>query len=130
MNRLSQALALVFLVQPPTSPAASPPVFIAQPSDVNATAGLEWELTASASGSGPLTFQWYKDDAPLPGATNGTLSDASAEFGDAGQYYVVASDNAASATSRVAQVTVSAFNWVSGPYDTEALLGNPVYLST
>mgnify|MGYP001019268294 CR=1 FL=1 len=31
------------------------------------------ELTAKASGTGPLSFQWHRNEEPLPGETNATL---------------------------------------------------------
>ena len=58
-------------------------------------------------GAEPLGYQWRKDGAALPGATNATLSITDAQVADAGSYDVVATNAYGSVTSLVATLTVN-----------------------
>lgn len=62
-------------------------------------------LTVGAAGV-PLSFQWYKNDAEVPGATLATYSVPLAQVSDSGMYYAVVFNSLARRTSTVAQVTV------------------------
>ncbi len=48
-------------------------------------------LTASAVGSGELTYQWFKDGAAIPSGTSATLMFPTVQLTDAGLYSVVVS---------------------------------------
>lgn len=69
--------------------------------------GQAGSVSVVASGTAPLTYQWYKDTAPLTGATSSTYSVGAASAGDAGNYYVVVTNALGSATSATVAVTVS-----------------------
>src|SRR5690606_34698857 len=70
-------------------------------------------LSVSASGSGTLTYQWYKDDVALSnagrisGAKSPSLKISEAELGDAGSYKVVVTNNISSVTTTPVTVSVS-----------------------
>lgn len=64
-------------------------------------------LKAAAAGSSPISYQWYKDNLPLAGATNNTYAVADATVGDSGNYYLIVTNSGGADTSMVAQVTVS-----------------------
>jgi hypothetical protein len=69
-------------------------------------------LKASASGTGPLAYQWRKSGAPLSdggsvsGAKTAELTIDGAQFGDAGSYDVVVTDSCGTATSNAAALSV------------------------
>jgi hypothetical protein len=79
-----------------------------QPSDLTVIAGEAGELGTLVYGTPPVSCQWYKDEALLPGKTNFVLAFSPASFGDAGAYQMVVNNASASITSRVAVVTVTA----------------------
>ena len=65
-------------------------------------------LSAQATGTDPITYQWYKEGNPIPNATNSSLVFPSIQYDDSGHYYVVAANPApSSATSTVATVVVN-----------------------
>jgi alpha-tubulin suppressor-like RCC1 family protein len=56
-------------------------------------------LVARGGGSQPLTYQWYRDSAPLPGATNRWLQLGNIQSTDSGDYTLVASNAAGQVSS-------------------------------
>ena len=46
-------------------------------------------MTVTGSGSGVLSYQWYKNDVVIPSATANTLSFSSLDYNDNGRYKVV-----------------------------------------
>ncbi len=67
-----------------------------------------FSLSAVVSGTSPR-YQWYKNDAPIFGATNNIYGVSSAKTTDSGNYYLVAYNQANSVTSSVATVAVSGY---------------------
>lgn len=63
-------------------------------------------LNVSASGTAPLTYQWRKGGADIPGATNDSLVIDPISPADAGDYDVVVTNGCGQATSAAATVTV------------------------
>jgi hypothetical protein len=51
--------------------------------------GESVSMSVAATGAAPLTYGWYHDNLPIPGATAPTLSIAGATLADAGSYSVV-----------------------------------------
>ncbi len=84
------------------------PSFTTQPTSQTATVGGAVSFSAAATGTPAPSYQWRKDGASLPGATNATLSLSNVQPADAGAYTVVASNSAGSATSSAATLTVQA----------------------
>jgi len=91
----------VSIVPPNTAPTIS-----VQPQDATIGLGDTATFSVSASGSAPLTYQWYFGASAISGA-NGTTLDVVADFPDvAGSYFAVVANTAGSVTSRVAQLVV------------------------
>jgi len=87
-------------------PPNTPPTISAQPQDATIGLGDTATLTVVASGSAPLTYQWYFGGSAIAGATSATL-DVIADFPDvAGDYFVIVANGAGSITSRTARLTV------------------------
>ncbi len=80
----------------------TPPFFVTQPQGVTNSVGATITLTASANGTGPITYQWYFAPsnsvtyAPLSGQTSSTLSLVNVNFTQSGSYYVAATGGAGS----------------------------------
>jgi fructan beta-fructosidase len=85
----------------------NPPVFVTQPAGAALYAGQDATLAALAQSYQPLKYQWYCGGSPILGATNASLVFSNAQPGDAGQYYVVASNALGAATSVSATLSVT-----------------------
>jgi pectate lyase/pectin methylesterase-like acyl-CoA thioesterase len=83
-----------------------PPSIITQPMSITVVAGAQAQFTVTAEGSSPLSFQWRKDGAAIPGATGATYTIAGASADDAGSYTVTVTNAAGSVTSDPATLTV------------------------
>ncbi len=79
---------------------------------VSVLVGSPAVLTAAASGSGPIAYQWRRNGTPLvdggsiSGATTATLTIDPATFGDAGSYDVLVTDSCTSTASNAATLAV------------------------
>ena len=82
----SSADALAFLIAMPAPTITAPPVATA------VTAGAPASLTVLATGTGPLTYQWQRNGADLPGATAATYTVPSASQANVGLYRVSVSN--------------------------------------
>ncbi|MBI5380968.1 MAG: PKD domain-containing protein [Opitutae bacterium] len=72
---------------------ASSPISIAtQPTANSIREGEGINLSVQATGISSLTYQWYRDGQPLPGATNSNFSLDACKAADAGTYSVLISD--------------------------------------
>jgi hypothetical protein len=89
-----------------------PPTITASPASQTVPAGTNVTLTATATGTQPLGYQWQKggvalsDGGNVSGATSSSLTLTSVQGSDSGNYNVVVTNIAGSATSAVAVVTV------------------------
>ena len=90
------------------SAATSAPAFTTQPASQTVAPGASVTFSSVASGSPSPTFQWQKGGVNIGGATSGSFMIPSVAAGDAGNYSVVATNSAGSATSNIAILTVSA----------------------
>jgi hypothetical protein len=72
-------------------------------------------FSVTASGTGPLSYQWNLNGTALPGATSSTLTLTSPQLTDAGGYSVVVANIAGSVTSSVAVLTVTNPTPITGP---------------
>jgi hypothetical protein len=88
------------------------PTITSQPTDQTVTAGQSATFSVTASGTGSLNYQWQKlvngTWTNISGATASTITISSAQASDAGQYEVVVSSSAGSATSNSVSLTVNA----------------------
>lgn len=105
---------LIFVIGAPCAWAQiEPPTITTQPQNLTINPGYPGTLTVAASGSGTLSYRWFKNGAALAdgggltGTTTATLSFAAAQAVDAGGYTVVVSNSGGSVTSATATVTVA-----------------------
>lgn len=77
---------------------------INNPASIPIGPGSNVMLTATVGGSTPVTMQWYKNGAAIPGATSATLTLGAAGVFDAGQYELIASNTYGTVTSSVVNV--------------------------
>ena len=80
------------------------PVFTLQPSNQISAPGNAVVLSALATNGNPVFYQWFHANNPVSGANNTNLVLPRVAAGDAGNYWVVASNSVASAFSQVAQI--------------------------
>ncbi len=87
--------------------AAADPEITAEPVSGLAAYGEPFAFSVTASGTPPLSYQWYRNGASLTAETNGTLFLASVTNTDSGNYQVVITNAVGSATSETATLTLS-----------------------
>lgn len=87
---------------------AVPPTITEQPAGAEVLAGAGVRFSVAASGSQPFTYQWRRNGDPIAGATEATYVLAATTVDSAGDYSVVVSNSAGSATSAVAVLVVNA----------------------
>ncbi|MCX8520928.1 MAG: DUF1566 domain-containing protein [Rhodoferax sp.] len=93
----------------PNATASSSPVITTQPADQSVVAGHSAAFSVTASGAGPLAYQWKKYGTDIRGATASTYTMASTHFGDDGaEFSVVVSNSAGTVTSNHAKLTIAA----------------------
>ena len=64
----------------------TPPVFLTQPQSQTVAEGNTVTFTSDVEGTQPITQQWLKNGAPIPGATSESLTLSNLTFADAGRY--------------------------------------------
>ena len=98
-----------FKTTPPQS-SETAPVIMGQPADQLVRPGGSATFSVTASGTDPLSYQWYYEGQSIDGATSQSYSiNPVADF-DAGGYSVVVSDSfGGSVTSRAASLTVLSY---------------------
>lgn len=83
-----------------------PPVIMAQPSSLVAVATFSATFTVSASGAGPIFYQWRRNGANIPGATASIHTIQNLQPTQAGLYTVLVFNSAGSVESDAAELTV------------------------
>ena len=78
------------------------------PTNVSAQAGASFELGVSATGAQPIGYQWYRNGAPISGATQATLALDNPSMDDTGLYQVLATNALSLRLSVPARVAVDA----------------------
>ncbi|HYC70143.1 MAG TPA: immunoglobulin domain-containing protein [Opitutaceae bacterium] len=86
---------------------AAAPVITQQPQAVTRRAGEPLHLSVAASGVPEPAYQWTRNGAPIPGATNATYALTSVRATDAGDYAVTVSNTLGNVGSQIAAVTVN-----------------------
>lgn len=83
------------------SPAAvnTPPVIVSQPNGAILVAGDPLALSVTATGTAPLSYQWFLDTTPISGATTASYSVASVAEAHEGNYKVTLTNPYGSITS-------------------------------
>jgi hypothetical protein len=91
-------LALLF-AGPPVQAQNGAPSIVSQPQGVPVGAGGAYSLSVLASGTGSLSYQWFKNGAAISGATSPTYRLSRIQPIDAGSYTVQVSNSVAAVTS-------------------------------
>jgi alpha-tubulin suppressor-like RCC1 family protein len=86
------------------------PTIAVQPTAVSVIAGESALFSVSASGTGPLSYQWLKNGSPVGGATTNSYAIGATSLADAGNYSVVITNASGSVTSSVAALMVAAID--------------------
>ncbi len=84
-----------------------PPVVTVQPQSQTVDTGANVSISLTASGSAPLSYQWFNSGGAIARATNATLTLSSVTTNAADGYYAVLTNAYGSATSAVATLTVN-----------------------
>ncbi len=92
----------------PLGPPPEPPQITAPPQPLDLEAGLGADFSVTATGAGPLTFQWLHDDVPLRGETQSSLDLSAVGFSDSGLYRVRVSNSVGSVLSDPVMLSVRA----------------------
>ena len=80
---------------------------VTQPANVTIPVGQIATFSVTATGTGGMTYQWYKNGVPISGATSSTYTTPATVAGDSGSLFTVTVTNSAgSATSGPATLTV------------------------
>ena len=104
------------------------PFITSPPVDLTATGGTSVTLRTAAVGTPAPTFQWFKDDQALAGATGPALTFSAASLGDTGRYTVTAT-NPLGTASASAILTVRVPPIITGtPVDQRVYAGDAVRL--
>ena len=87
----------------------APPSITTQPQSQTAMPGQNVKFSVVATGTAPLSYQWYKDSIAIPGATSSSYSISKVQSSNAGTYTVTVSNGILpNAKSNGAILTVSA----------------------
>jgi autotransporter-associated beta strand protein len=79
---------------------------IANPADLVLAVGQTGSFNVSAAGQAPLAYQWWHNSSPIPGATESLYNIGPVAQSDAGEYFVVVTNDINARTSSVATLTV------------------------
>ncbi len=93
--------APAFLIVLPLSP-----TIVSSPTNRSVTAGSSVPFGLVAAGAAPLSFQWRRDGAPLPGNTVPTFNIPNVQGSDAGIYDAIVTNNFGAVTSAPASLQV------------------------
>src|SRR5271169_4800426 len=92
-----------------------PPLIISQPGNQTVAAGQTATFAVTATGTGPLSYQWYVNGVPINGATSSTYTTPPTTSSQSGSVYTVTVSNSlGSATSNGAMLTVQVIPPVAG----------------
>ena len=83
------------------------PAISTQPKSQTVNEGSSVTFSVVATGTTPLSYQWYKGSSKISGATGSSYTISSVKSSDAGSYKVTVSNSAGSVTSSAATLTVN-----------------------
>src|SRR5271155_5406123 len=91
------------------------PLIISQPGNQTVTVGQTATFSVTATGTGPLTYQWFVNGVPISGATSSTYTTPPTTAGQSGSVYTVTVSNpAGSVNSNGATLTVQVIPPIAG----------------
>jgi hypothetical protein len=92
-----------------------PTVIGTQPANQVVQTGAAASFSVTATGTAPLDFQWFFDNAEMPGKTNAVLNFTNALARNQGAYYVVVSNALGPVTSSVATLATYTLPLITQP---------------
>lgn len=95
----SYSMTVIRLSQPPTAPSIT-----TQPANAAVPLGNTTRFSVVADGTGPFTYQWFKDNVAISGATSASLSIANVQPSDFGSYAVTVTNGLGSLESQPAML--------------------------
>jgi hypothetical protein len=99
-----------------------PTVIEAQPTNQIVQTGAAASFSVTATGTAPLAFQWFFDNAGMPGKTNAALTITNALARNLGAYYVVVSNALGPVTSSVATLATYTLPLITQPPKAEVVI--------
>ncbi len=101
---------------PATLTVTTAPIVVTPPANQTVTAGQSATFSVTATGTGPLTYQWFKGGAPIGGATASSYTTPATVVADSGSLFTVTVSNAAgSVTAGPATLTVTTAPVITTP---------------
>jgi hypothetical protein len=85
----------------------APPAITMQPQSQNVAPNQAVTMSVTATGTGPLSYQWTFNGAPLPLAQDASFTLQNVQLSDAGEYRVIVSNAAGSVSSDAAYLSVT-----------------------
>lgn len=108
----------------------SPPTIVNPPRDAVLCEGQAATLSVTATGTGPLAYQWRFNGENIDGATDRELEIADPNAADAGEYDCVVTNLCGSITTDVATTVLGALPLITAdPTDTQVCLGSRTTLT-
>lgn len=127
VNQIIDKFNILNPPKPPTPPPSNDTlVFIIHPNNQNTTIGNTITFTASAVGTGKITYQWFKDNPRtlITGAITNTLTITDVQIDKLGSYICQATGTVGSVDSNPAELSVDSDFILFNP-DNLFLLSNP-----
>jgi glucosylceramidase len=97
--------------------APKPVTITTQPVNASADAGNSVSFRVEATGTAPLSYQWYKGDAAVTGATDPILALYACALSDAGSYHAVVTNPAGPISSATVTLAVATRTVTPGAND-------------
>lgn len=88
-------------------PPGTPPSIVTQPQSNSVSVGGTAMFSVAATGSAPLRYQWFFNNAAASGATNSSLTLVSVATNQAGNYFVRVTNDFGAVTSSIVALTVN-----------------------
>jgi hypothetical protein len=106
VNGVSRPGYTAFTYPHPLTQASIAPIITQNPQSQTVPSGSNVTFTGMATGTPTITYQWYYNNSPISAATQTSYTISGATSGNAGAYYLVASNGEGSTTSSVANLTI------------------------
>ncbi len=100
-------IATVTVINPTPPPTPTPPVITEQPSSQTIIVGDGAVFNVNATGELPFSYQWFKNNTEIVGATGNTYIIQTSTLNDAGDYKATVTNIAGVTTSDTATLTVN-----------------------